>query len=214
MEHPYFRSVNFDDIYHKRVPPPFIPQLSSATDTSNFDQEFTREVPVLTPVHSGTFLLVCWERNGMADGSAYAGYARTVPRVQFRGGSGFDLTWPFCYTNSFSFCTFEGHDLTMFLSLLFVVGRRGSISTYISLHISPYFLVLFYRVKAGLELSSLHTLICFSFFLFVVVELVRVTVCYWTVVRVCVWVSVCVGDQVAQGGRQWERIFIDSCVSS
>ena len=54
MEHPYFKSVNFDDIYHKRVPPPFIPQLSSATDTSNFDQEFTREVPVLTPVHSGT----------------------------------------------------------------------------------------------------------------------------------------------------------------
>jgi hypothetical protein len=55
MAHPYFRPVNFDDIYHKRVPPPFIPQLQSATDTSNFDQEFTREVPVLTPVHSGTF---------------------------------------------------------------------------------------------------------------------------------------------------------------
>lgn len=52
MAHPYFRSVNFDDIYHKRVPPPFIPQLQSATDTSNFDQEFTREVPVLTPVRS------------------------------------------------------------------------------------------------------------------------------------------------------------------
>ena len=25
---------------------------SSPTDTSNFDEEFTREVPVLTPVHS------------------------------------------------------------------------------------------------------------------------------------------------------------------
>jgi len=52
MAHPYFRTVNFDDIYHKRVPPPFIPQLQHATDTSNFDQEFTREVPVLTPVSS------------------------------------------------------------------------------------------------------------------------------------------------------------------
>jgi hypothetical protein len=52
MEHPYFRTVNFDDIYHKRVPPPFIPQLQHPTDTSNFDQEFTREVPVLTPVSS------------------------------------------------------------------------------------------------------------------------------------------------------------------
>ena len=53
MAHPYFRTVNFDDIYHKRVPPPFLPQLQSPTDTSNFDQEFTREIPVLTPVHSG-----------------------------------------------------------------------------------------------------------------------------------------------------------------
>lgn len=52
MAHPYFRPVNFDDIYHKRIPPPFIPQLNSATDTSNFDSEFTREVPVLTPVRS------------------------------------------------------------------------------------------------------------------------------------------------------------------
>ena len=63
MEHPYFKSVNFDDIYHKRVPPPFIPQLSSATDTSNFDQEFTREVPVLTPVHSGTHLRSLGEKD-------------------------------------------------------------------------------------------------------------------------------------------------------
>jgi hypothetical protein len=60
MEHPYFKPVNFDDIYHKRVPPPFIPTLQSATDTSNFDQEFTREVPVLTPVHSGISQVSRW----------------------------------------------------------------------------------------------------------------------------------------------------------
>jgi Protein kinase C terminal domain len=52
--HPYFRNINWDDIYHKRVPVPFMPQLQHATDTSNFDQEFTRETPVLTPVTSGT----------------------------------------------------------------------------------------------------------------------------------------------------------------
>jgi len=51
--HPYFRNVNFDDIYHKRVPPPFLPQLQHSTDTSNFDQEFTRETPILTPVTTG-----------------------------------------------------------------------------------------------------------------------------------------------------------------
>ncbi|KAK9473046.1 uncharacterized protein V1510DRAFT_364399 [Dipodascopsis tothii] len=52
MAHPYFANINFDDIYHKRVRPPFVPTISSPTDTSNFDQEFTREVPVLTPVTS------------------------------------------------------------------------------------------------------------------------------------------------------------------
>ncbi|KAK9461554.1 Phototropin-1 [Lipomyces oligophaga] len=50
MEHPYFENINWDDIYHKRVPPPFVPSISSETDTSNFDEEFTGEIPVLTPV--------------------------------------------------------------------------------------------------------------------------------------------------------------------
>ncbi|BDD56613.1 hypothetical protein MAP00_002045 [Monascus purpureus] len=52
MSHAFFRNINWDDIYHKRVPPPFLPQISSATDTSNFDQEFTSVTPVLTPVQS------------------------------------------------------------------------------------------------------------------------------------------------------------------
>lgn len=58
MSHAFFRNINWDDIYHKRVPPPFMPTISSATDTSNFDQEFTSVTPVLTPVQSGKTLLV------------------------------------------------------------------------------------------------------------------------------------------------------------
>lgn len=53
MSHPFFRNINWDDIYHKRVPPPFFPKITSPTDTSNFDQEFTSVTPVLTPVQSG-----------------------------------------------------------------------------------------------------------------------------------------------------------------
>ena len=53
MNQPFFRSINWDDIYHKRVQPPFLPQIKSATDTSNFDSEFTSVTPVLTPVQSG-----------------------------------------------------------------------------------------------------------------------------------------------------------------
>ncbi|KAI9836412.1 MAG: Serine/threonine kinase [Sarea resinae] len=52
MSQPFFRNVNWEDVYHKRIQPPFLPQITSATDTSNFDQEFTSVTPVLTPVQS------------------------------------------------------------------------------------------------------------------------------------------------------------------
>ncbi len=54
MSHAFFRNINWDDVYHKRIPAPFQPQISSPTDTSNFDSEFTSVTPVLTPVQSGT----------------------------------------------------------------------------------------------------------------------------------------------------------------
>ena len=53
MSHAFFRNINWDDVYHKRIPAPVIPQISSPTDTSNFDTEFTSVTPVLTPVQSG-----------------------------------------------------------------------------------------------------------------------------------------------------------------
>ncbi|KAH0557046.1 hypothetical protein GP486_005163 [Trichoglossum hirsutum] len=53
MSHAFFRNINWDDIYNKRVPAPFLPQITSPTDTSNFDSEFTSVTPVLTPVQSG-----------------------------------------------------------------------------------------------------------------------------------------------------------------
>ncbi|XP_044724032.1 kinase [Hirsutella rhossiliensis] len=52
MSQPFFRNINWDDIYHKRVQPPFKPTIKNATDTSNFDSEFTSVTPVLTPVQS------------------------------------------------------------------------------------------------------------------------------------------------------------------
>ncbi|KAI0478521.1 hypothetical protein GGR56DRAFT_630673, partial [Xylariaceae sp. FL0804] len=52
MSQPFFRNIVWDDIYHKRVGPPFMPTIKNATDTSNFDSEFTSVTPVLTPVQS------------------------------------------------------------------------------------------------------------------------------------------------------------------
>lgn len=50
MDHPYFSDVNFDDILNLRVQPPYIPEITSEHDYSNFDKEFTSETPRLTPV--------------------------------------------------------------------------------------------------------------------------------------------------------------------
>jgi classical protein kinase C/novel protein kinase C epsilon type len=50
--HLFFKDVNFDDVYNKRIPPPYFPTIGAATDTSNFDSEFTKEQPTLTPVHT------------------------------------------------------------------------------------------------------------------------------------------------------------------
>lgn len=50
MKHPFFADINWDDVYHKRVKPAFVPTLRDPTDTSNFDEEFTKEQPKLTPV--------------------------------------------------------------------------------------------------------------------------------------------------------------------
>lgn len=52
MEHPYFLDVNFDDVLNLRIQPPYLPEISSEHDYSNFDQEFTSETPRLTPVET------------------------------------------------------------------------------------------------------------------------------------------------------------------
>ena len=55
MEHPFFKGVDWDDVYYKRIPTPYKPQIKNEKDTSNFDSEFTSVTPVLTPVQSGKF---------------------------------------------------------------------------------------------------------------------------------------------------------------
>ncbi|KAJ7373130.1 RAC-alpha serine/threonine-protein kinase [Desmophyllum pertusum] len=49
MKHPFFGTINWDDIYHKRIKPPFKPVVKSDTDVSNFDEDFTSEPAQLTP---------------------------------------------------------------------------------------------------------------------------------------------------------------------
>lgn len=90
MSHAFFRNINWDDVYQKRIPAPFIPQITSATDTSNFDTEFTSVTPVLTPVQSGEFIR-CFLTPSLgryADSmcsSSFTSYARRIPWLLLLG---------------------------------------------------------------------------------------------------------------------------------
>ncbi|KAF8319044.1 kinase-like protein [Clavulina sp. PMI_390] len=68
--HPFFKDTNFDDVFHKRIPPPYYPQISNSTDVSNFDSEFTREQPTLTPVHG---------QLSLADQNQFVGFSWVRP---------------------------------------------------------------------------------------------------------------------------------------
>ncbi|GAA5799034.1 hypothetical protein HPULCUR_004443 [Helicostylum pulchrum] len=75
-EHPFFRGVNWDDMLAKRVPPPFCPSISGPLDTSNFDEEFTRERPALTPINS---VLNRVEQQEFQNFSYVADWTQTAP---------------------------------------------------------------------------------------------------------------------------------------
>lgn len=45
-QHPFFKDINWDAIYNKTIPAPFIPKLKDELDTSYFDEEFTSQPPV------------------------------------------------------------------------------------------------------------------------------------------------------------------------
>uniref|UniRef100_A0AAY4CBY5 Ribosomal protein S6 kinase n=1 Tax=Denticeps clupeoides TaxID=299321 RepID=A0AAY4CBY5_9TELE len=47
--HPFFRHINWDDLFARKVEPPFKPFLQSADDVSQFDSKFTSQTPVDSP---------------------------------------------------------------------------------------------------------------------------------------------------------------------
>jgi serine/threonine protein kinase len=83
MNQPFFRNINWDDIYHKKIAPPFMPTIKNATDTSNFDSEFTSVTPVLTPVQSGKCYLSAVPRSHADTGTVLS----QAMQEEFRGFS-------------------------------------------------------------------------------------------------------------------------------
>ena len=86
MSHAFFRNVNWEDVYFKRLPAPFLPTVKGRADTSNFDSEFTSVTPVLTPVQSGKSLISTTRLAGIiiaadSSNSTFTGHARGVQRL-------------------------------------------------------------------------------------------------------------------------------------
>uniref|UniRef100_A0A674PK03 protein kinase C n=1 Tax=Takifugu rubripes TaxID=31033 RepID=A0A674PK03_TAKRU len=46
---PFFRTMDWEALLQRKVPPPFLPSITGKEDVSNFDEEFTAEAPTLTP---------------------------------------------------------------------------------------------------------------------------------------------------------------------
>ncbi|XP_036698609.1 RAC-alpha serine/threonine-protein kinase isoform X2 [Balaenoptera musculus] len=49
MQHRFFASILWQDVYEKKLNPPFKPQVTSETDTRYFDEEFTAQMITITP---------------------------------------------------------------------------------------------------------------------------------------------------------------------
>lgn len=50
--HPFFREMDWEALECRRVKPPFKPKIKNKKDALNFDTEFTKEEPVLTPINA------------------------------------------------------------------------------------------------------------------------------------------------------------------
>ncbi|KAL0965149.1 hypothetical protein UPYG_G00277420 [Umbra pygmaea] len=55
-KHRFFQGVDWESLLHKKLVPPFVPRLKMPADVSNFDEEFTKLKPVLTPPQTPCFL--------------------------------------------------------------------------------------------------------------------------------------------------------------
>eukprot|EP00049_Salpingoeca_infusionum_P017562 m.353468 g.353468 ORF g.353468 m.353468 type:complete len:471 (+) comp16770_c0_seq1:146-1558(+) len=53
MAHPFFVSLDFKKLYNRELPVPFVPQIKSEEDVSNFDTMFTEEAPEISPTEQG-----------------------------------------------------------------------------------------------------------------------------------------------------------------
>ncbi|KAI6224816.1 hypothetical protein M3Y95_00792400 [Aphelenchoides besseyi] len=70
--HAFFRGVDWKKFEARQIPPPYRPTVKAANDTSNFDDDFTQERAVLTPIQDKTLL-------ASIDPEVFANFSYTNP---------------------------------------------------------------------------------------------------------------------------------------
>ena len=50
-DHPFFLDFKWTDVWSRRNTPPFQPFISDFEDVNNFDDEFTKQIPHISPSH-------------------------------------------------------------------------------------------------------------------------------------------------------------------
>ncbi|KAI1284986.1 Protein kinase C epsilon type [Halotydeus destructor] len=52
LAHPFFKDIDWASLEARKVKPPFKPKIKTKRDVNNFDSDFTKEEPVLTPLNA------------------------------------------------------------------------------------------------------------------------------------------------------------------
>eukprot|EP00178_Gracilaria_changii_P000286 TRINITY_DN10345_c0_g2_i1.p1 TRINITY_DN10345_c0_g2~~TRINITY_DN10345_c0_g2_i1.p1 ORF type:complete len:245 (+),score=36.91 TRINITY_DN10345_c0_g2_i1:359-1093(+) len=52
-QHPFFKSINWDDLAAKKTTPPYIPAVKGKDDTGQIDPVFLQEAPSISPTETG-----------------------------------------------------------------------------------------------------------------------------------------------------------------
>ncbi|XP_064420833.1 protein kinase C eta type [Latimeria chalumnae] len=75
LNHPFFKEIDWELLNKRQLEPPFKPRIHSKEDISNFDPEFTKEEPRLTPIDPGLLPMI--------DQNEFRNFSYTAEALEF-----------------------------------------------------------------------------------------------------------------------------------